>query len=123
MSGNPQGASERLSLKRPIGRRGPAAPSGVGEPAATEEGVVQRTEVSDDGRGYRGSGGSAASPHWPPQCIDGSPVRRLLRPFIANMFPAGDFSVEAPDGVRILMRSRLFTDSESKQLEATKTPV
>jgi uncharacterized protein len=38
-------------------------------------------------------------------------------------FPAGDFSVEAPDGVRILMRSRLFTDSESKQLEATKTPV
>jgi len=30
----------------------------------------------------------------------------------------GGFSVEAPDGVRFLIRSRLFTDAESKQLEA-----
>ena len=29
------------------------------------------------------------------------------------------FSVEAPEGVRFLVRSRLFTDSEDKEMEAT----
>ena len=32
------------------------------------------------------------------------------------------FSVEAPDGVRFLIRSRLLTDAEFNQLEAAPTP-
>jgi uncharacterized protein (DUF779 family) len=29
------------------------------------------------------------------------------------------FSVEAPEGVRFLVRSRLFTDSEDKEMDTT----
>ncbi|MEV0852849.1 DUF779 domain-containing protein [Nocardia fluminea] len=35
----------------------------------------------------------------------------------------GGFSLEAPEGVRFLIRSRLFTDEESAALESSPPPV